>query len=296
MTRYWELLKQQFSLSAGVMLVYRSNILFFVTFETLFLVSQFLTVRIGYDLAGGAVAGWTREEAYLLTAVNGLSHQLFLCFFINSIFNVGTWVWNGQLDYVLLKPMPPLLGILFNGQFVVSNLPNLAVSLGAVVYFLAGSSLPGAVAWWAPLAFALFVAAGLAVRIGLALLCVAPAFLSERLTDGEDAFWSVASLGRYPPSIYPRALELALTFAVPLGMLAAVPAGVLFGKLSLVACLGAFVGSIAFVALCCWTFLQALARYQSEPFCCSFAHESFSATVLLNTNAPGFESLASTQK
>jgi ABC-2 type transport system permease protein len=263
MTRYWQLLKRQFELSAGVMLVYRSNILFFVTFETLFLLSQFLTVRIGFDLAGGSIAGWTREEAYLLTAVNGVSHQMFICFFINSIFNVGMWVWNGQLDYVLLKPMPPLLGIFFNGQFVVSNLPNLILNLGAVAYFLAGDAPLGAASAWSFLAFAVLALAGLAVRVGLAIVCVSPAFLSERLTDVEEAFWSVASLGRYPLSIYPRALELALTFAIPVGMLAALPASALFGKLSLPYLLAALVAACAFVALCCAAFLKALGRYQS---------------------------------
>ena len=105
MKRYLKLFGRTFGLSASTMLIYRANIVFFLIFETFFLAAQFLTVKVGFDLAGAEIAGWTRREAYLLTAVNGLTHQFFICFFINPIFGLGLQVWNGQYDYVLLKPL-----------------------------------------------------------------------------------------------------------------------------------------------------------------------------------------------
>ena len=137
MKRYLRMFARVFDVSTSVMLAYRSNVVFFLVFETIFLISQFLTVSVGYSLAGGDIAGWTREQAYLLTAVNGLSHQFFICFFINSIFGLGMHVWSGQYDYVLLKPMHPLVSTFFtSGQFVVSNIPNLLINLGVVIYLM----------------------------------------------------------------------------------------------------------------------------------------------------------------
>jgi ABC-2 type transport system permease protein len=254
-----------FSVSVGVMLAYRANLVFFLLFETLFLAAKFLTVRVGFDLAGGDIAGWTRDQAYLLTAVNGLSHQLFICFFISPIFNVGMQVWSGQFDYLLLKPVTPLASMWAYGQIVTSNLPNLVINSAAVVYLVAkvgsgggGAATPGMLA-----AFALFFLVGAVVRVAMALLCMAPAFLSERLADAEDTFWGVTSLAQYPMSVYPRALELGFTFLLPLAMIASTPSSLLFGREGLGYMMGALAASLVFIVVAVRAFYAGVARYQS---------------------------------
>lgn len=256
---FWALFRRQFELSASVMLVYRANVFFFLFFELVFLAGQFLTVSVGYDMAGGAVAGWTREQAYLLTAVNGLSHQVFICFFINPIFSVGMQVWNGQYDYLLLKPLHPLASMWFNGQYVISNLPSLIINGIAVLYFVVVNAASGG----ALVAFLGLFAVGIAVRVALALACIAPVFFSERLGDVEDSFWSVAGLARYPLAVYPRFLSLLMTFVLPLGMLASVPSSALFGGQTLGTLVGSVTASIVFVFVGVKIFMLCLSRYQS---------------------------------
>lgn len=264
--RSGRIFSRTFSVSLGVMLAYRANLVFFLLFETLFLAAKFLTVRVGFDLAGGDIAGWTRDQAYLLTAVNGLSHQIFICFFISPIFNVGMQVWSGQFDYLLLKPVPPLASMWAYGQIVTSNLPNLAINTGAVVYLVAKLGDDGVGTAVTPAgiaAFVLFMLAGAAVRVALGLLCMAPAFLSERLADAEDTFWGLTSLAQYPMAVYPRALELALTFVLPLAMIASTPSSLLFGHGSVGYMAGALGAAIAFVLVAIRAFYAGVARYQS---------------------------------
>jgi ABC-2 type transport system permease protein len=259
MTRYLQLFRRTFELSASVMLIYRANVVFFLLFELVFLAAQFLTVSVGFDLAGGDVAGWTKEQAYLLTAVNGLSHQIFICFFINAIFSLGMHVWNGQFDYILLKPLHPLLSLWFNGQFVISNLPTLVVNAVAVAVLLArGVADPAVIP-----AFVVLFGLGIAVRVALSLVCIAPIFLSERLGDVEDSFWAVTSLARYPMSIYPRAMIAVMTFVVPIGMLASIPSAVLFGRHGAGELVGACAASVVFVWVGQRIFMMSLKRYQS---------------------------------
>jgi ABC-type uncharacterized transport system permease subunit len=184
---FWRRFRAAFVVSTSTMLVYRANVFFFLGFEVLFLGAQFLSVKVGFDLAGGEIAGWTRQEVFFLTAVNGLSHQLFICFFINPVFNLQTQVWNGQFDYLLLKPLPPLFSMFFHGQFAVSNLPTAVLNLIAVVGLLLSGDravTPGLIA-----AFFVFFLVGVAVRIALGILCMAPVFLSERVNDVVEGFW-----------------------------------------------------------------------------------------------------------
>ena len=259
MRRLWQLFKRTFELSASVMLVYRANVIFFLLFETVFLAAQFLTVSVGFNLAGGQIAGWTRDQAYLLTAVNGLSHQMFICFFINSVFSLGMHVWNGQFDYILLKPLHPLVSLWVNGQFVISNLPTVLINAVVVIVLLTKASIALVDI---PIFLALFVI-GVVVRVAMSLICVAPVFFSERLGDVEDSFWSVTSLARYPMSIYPRFLVAFMTFVIPIGMLSSIPAGVLFGRHGWQEVLGAVAASIIFTYLAQRIFMLCLRRYQS---------------------------------
>jgi ABC-2 type transport system permease protein len=261
MKRWWTLFKRAFGVSASVMLVYRANIVFFLIFETLFLLSQFLMIDIGFDLAGSEVRGWTKEQAFLLTAVNAVSHQLFICFFINPIFSLGMNIWNGQFDYVLLKPLNPLVTMLATSQMVVSNFPNLFINIGLVVYFLIGQTEHLTVG--GALAFLLFVPTGLAVRVALSLLCMAPGFLSERLIEGEEGYWALGGLGRFPMAIFPCGFELALTFVLPVAMFSNLPVGALYGKFAATYMLFAFLASAFFVVWTLWVFSRCMRRYQS---------------------------------
>lgn len=260
MNAYLKMLRRTFDISAGVMLIYRSNVVFFLMFETFFILAQFLSISVGYDLAGGPVAGWSRQEAYVLTAVNYLSHHVFLCFFINQIFTISSNVWNGQFDYILLKPLHPLASIFFTGQFSVSNIPNMVISLGLVAWLMRTGTHVDATQL---LTFVVLFIVGVLVRVALALLCMAPVFFSEKLGDVEDSFWSISGLARYPMSVYPRALAAMLTFVVPIGMVASVPASALFGKLSPEYLVAALAAAVVFVVVATWLFMVSLRSYQS---------------------------------
>jgi ABC-2 type transport system permease protein len=261
MKQLLKLFTRTFEVSTATLLVYRANVIFFFVFETLFLASQFLTISVGFNLAGDQIAGWTRQQAYLLTAVNGMSHQIFICFFINPIFNLSVQVWNGQFDYILLKPQHPLVSLIANGQFVISNIPNMLINAGVVGYLLSvnrAAYTPGMLP-----VFILFVVLGVAVRVGLALLCMAPVFISERLSDVEDSFWSVTNLARYPLSVFPRSLVHILTFVVPIGMLASVPSESLFHPRSVFFWGAAAAAAAVFVVVCVKVFMRAMKGYQS---------------------------------
>ena len=260
MKHLFSMLRQTFAISMSTMLIYRGNIVFFLIFETLFLASMFLTVDAGFRLAGGHIGDFSISEAYALTAVNSLSHQIFLCFFITGLFNVATQVWNGQFDYILLKPLSPLISMWVNGQFVVSNLPNLLLNAGVAIWLLAKTHADDPRRW---LAFGLLLILGVLVRIALALMCMAPAFLAERLAEGEDLFWSVTSLSRYPLRVFPRGVELVLTFVIPLGMMAAVPVGYWYGSVGLPWLFAAVAAAVVFCIAAVKVFLGAVSRYQS---------------------------------
>ena len=194
---FFRIYRQALANSAGVMLAYRSNLIFFFLFESFFLTSSFLGAGLGVSLAGGSINGWSRDQIFALTALNGVSHQFFVCFFIAPLFNLPEYVWNGRMDYILQKPLHPLLALIATSEIMISNLPNFVINLALAVYFILKIAPSSGPSVW--MAFGLLGILGIAVRFALAIFCMAPAFFAERLVEGEDV----------PPSVRVKALHLA---------------------------------------------------------------------------------------
>jgi len=259
---FFRMYRRVFANSTSTMLAYRSNLVFFFIFETMFLAGNFTSIAVGFHFAGGDIAGWTREQAFLMAAINSIGHQVFICFFIGPLFGAPYKIWDGTMDYVFLKPMPRFLSIMLNaGEITVSNLPNLAITTALSVWLFVRS--------WADfsagalVACLVFLVVGIMVRVALAIFCLAPGFLAERLVGGEDVFWSLSSAGRYPASVYGVWLERFFTFGLPLAMLGSVQASVLFGKKAPLTHGLALMSSLLFVGLAAWFFHFAASRYKS---------------------------------
>jgi ABC-2 type transport system permease protein len=101
------------------------------------------------------------------------------------------------------------------------------------------------------------------VRYGLALLVVTPAFFAEKLADGEDAYWSLQSLAKYPTGVFPRSMQWIFTFILPVTTIAAVPAEVFFGRKGLATSATHLAASCVFAWLAVKFYEYGTSRYQS---------------------------------
>lgn len=230
---YWNLFKRVAVISTSSMLMYRSNMVFFLLFESFFLVANLGGLILGVNLAGGHLGGWSLNEVLFVASIYGVSHQFFTTFFMGGLFSVGWFVWSGRMDYVLLKPLHPLISQHAASEFIISNTPNLLINFGVFGVFCFRVTNDGVTFTFLNLLIlAAFTLAGLAVRYGIALVVVAPAFLAEKLAGGEDAYWSLTSLAKYPTGVFPRVMQWIFTFLLPIASVAAIPAEVFFGKQS----------------------------------------------------------------
>lgn len=261
MKYFLSIAKQTISNSIATMLIYRANLIFFFLFESMFLAGHFITTALGFRYAGGSIAGWSAQEAFLLTGIASLTHQIFVCFFINPLFMLPQHVWSGQFDYILTKPLHPLFSAAASSEVAISNIPNLIINFCVVVYLLFFNKIE-----FNQINIVFFIAAiafSIAVRVAFALLCVAPVFFSERLAGVEDSYWSVSSLGRYPLSVYPKWISKFLTFILPMGAIAYVPAGILYQKLTINDFLVSVIASTVFCFICYKFFMLSMRNYQS---------------------------------
>jgi len=234
MRYYFNIAKQVASISTSSMLVYRSNVLFFFLFESLFLAANMGGIALGLNLAGGTLSGWTYNQVMFVASIFGVGHQIFTALCISGLFHTGYFVWSGRMDYVLLKPLHPLIAMHAANEFIISNIPNLIINICLFAFFASRVAAEGVVfGVFNTLGLFVFFLAGLAVRYGIALLVVSPAFFAEKLAEGEDAYWSLQSLAKYPTGVFPRAMQWLFSFLLPLASVAAIPAEIFFGRQNL---------------------------------------------------------------
>ena len=230
---YWNLFKRLTIISTSSMLMYRTNMLFFLLFETFFLAANLGGLILGVNLAGGHLGGWSLNEVLFVASIFGISHQLVTTFCMGGLFSVGWFVWSGRMDYVLLKPLHPLISQHVASEFIISNIPNLLINIGVFIIFCFRLVDDGVkFSFLNILVLGVFFCAGLAVRYGIAIFVVGPAFFAEKLAEGEDAYWALQSLAKYPTGVFPRIMQWIFTFLVPIACVAAIPAEVFFGRQS----------------------------------------------------------------
>ncbi len=264
MKHFFKIIKQVAVVSTNNMLIYRSNVIFFFVFETFFMFANLAGLSMGIQFAGGSLAGWTLNEVYFVAMLYQVGHQLFTTFFLSGLFHIGFFVWSGRMDYVLLKPLNPLLAVHTATEFIISNIPNLIINLvlfGICTFRLVNDGTQFTLT--GTLGLLVFFVVGLAIRYGIALIVVSPAFLAEKLSEGDDAYWSLQSLAKYPTGVFPRFMQNMFTFVLPVATIAAIPSKVFFGKSNLQEALVHLGFAIIFVFLTVQFFKFAVKRYQS---------------------------------
>jgi ABC-2 type transport system permease protein len=139
-------------------------------------------------------------------------------------------------------------------------LVDLALAAAVLGYALSmAGARPDATAW---LTFALAMAVGLAILYALLLACTAVIFWSPGLLL-TWVFRGIIQMARYPLGLYPGWLRLALTWAVPVGLITTLPAEALLGRGDAATLGGALAVVLALLAGASALFRAGLRRYES---------------------------------
>lgn len=179
------------------------------------------------------INGWTRHQFFVFMATGMIINTLVEAFFMPNCTEFSELIRNGNLDFVLLKPVDP--------QFLVSlekvnvgTLSHLLLSGGLLCYGLSGlSTVPN---WQAILGYLLLIPLSVAFLYSLMLSMAATSVWFGR-NQGLYEFWFYITIfSRYPRDIYAGSfaadvLSMAFSFLLPILLVVTVPAEVLTQKL-----------------------------------------------------------------
>jgi ABC-2 type transport system permease protein len=202
---------------------FKSNFLLWIVVELLWFGLQLAFIGVVY-LHTDYIATWTKWQVVMLVGASQFIQQIFQAVFMSNCIQFSDLVRTGRLDFMLLLPM--------NTRFLVSLR---VVDLGGFVN--AGSAL--AVMGYAArqlhlspsagqiLGFLLLSLTGVLIHYSLMFLLTSVAFWTVRAQGIIWGYYSFFNVARLPDAAFKGFFKSFFTFAIPMLLVANVPAKIL---------------------------------------------------------------------
>jgi ABC-2 type transport system permease protein len=170
---------------------------------------------------------WSRAEVFFIYGFALMSQSIFGAVAQGFYWFADKYVIRGEFDRVLLRPLNPLFQVLLE-NFNLEWIPDLI--LGAVILALAGSTLG---LHFGPVEFlilgVMLLGAAL-VLAGLFLALASVSFWAEDRVGILPPVYNLMAFGRYPLTIYQRAIQVLLSWVLPFGFVAFYPSTGFLGR------------------------------------------------------------------
>jgi ABC-2 type transport system permease protein len=203
-----------------------------------------------------AIGGWELPDIYVLAGTFMVVQGITQCVFESNLWRITQYVREGTLDFILTKPV--------DTQFLVSvrflRLSALGLLIPGVALVATGARAPLVLA---DLALYLGgVLAGIAILYSISFILATTTIWFVRAEMG-GLVYGLFDVMRLPADVYPKALRLTFTYAIPLVFIASVPAQTLQHRGSPAVALGGMLAAliILLIARAFWFF--ALRYYAS---------------------------------
>lgn len=177
----------------------------------------------------GGIGGMRRDQVLFMLGYSSLLDGIFLLFF--SMCNVGhisRRIGRGQLDHMLIQPLPIWMQLATEGFIPVSGSSMLFCGAGLTLYAVARLHLAVTPLW--ALWLLVYLLCSVAVLLAVSYIAASAAFwapvAAEEISTTAVSLFDVRS---YPLGGLPKAAQWALCTVLPVGLAAWFPANALMG-------------------------------------------------------------------
>ncbi len=240
-------------------LMFKSNFILWIVVELSWFALSLSFIQFLY-LQVNTVAGWSKWGMVLLVATNNLVQQIFQTFLMINLTKLPELIRTGNLDYFLAQPGSAQFLVStrhFEAGSVINSLVALIVCGVACAHLDLRASLPGLLLYPALVIF------GVLIHYSLLLILMSLAFWMTRAQGFINAYYNVFQIARLPREAFKGAARIAFTWAVPLLLIANVPARTLLKGIR-PADLAAMGGvTLALLVISSWVFHAGVRRYGS---------------------------------
>ncbi len=174
----------------------------------------------------GGLGAWTLYEICILFGMAMIPEAIGQCFF-DSVWNIGTFIRDGTLDKFIVRPLPiimQLLGNRYTFQAVIT-----IISGGIIIYYgIYHAMVSFTIGKF--LLLILFIICGTSINTSIYLIFNS---LNFWIIQGNDIAYLVLTIrqfAKYPITIFPKAVEITISYVIPFAFVSYYPTLYLIGK------------------------------------------------------------------
>lgn len=205
-------------------LEFRANFVIRIVTDLFWYIAQIASFEVLF-LYTDQIGGWTQPQMRVFLGVLFVVDALYMTAFSYNLDTLSESVRKGNLDLLLTKPV--------SSQFMIScqrvstaYLGNLALAAGWLVWALL--QLEGA-SLWRLLWLFLMVPSGALIFYAMRFFFSAMSVIFTRAENLQYLWYHLYRLGLRPDTIYYPWLKLVVLTAIPVGLIASVPARLVLG-------------------------------------------------------------------
>lgn len=206
-------------------LTYRADFWVEIISDLLFQVTNLIFIFVIF-MHTDSLGGWSENEVVFVYGFFMVPYGVFTCF-VNLWGFSERYIVKGEMDRVMTRPAHNLF------QIFLENVdpPSLVGSfIGIGIMLVSGAQLDLAWAWWTVPAMILFTISAVAIYTGIYTTLTSISFYSDAPTGILPLMYNIQGYGRYPVTIYNRAIQVLLTWIIPFAFVGVYPASLFLHK------------------------------------------------------------------
>lgn len=225
MRRYLNVYKECIKVAFASASTYRLNFILNCTIMLLGdIIFPLITVLI-YG-SGAGFEGWSVYEVLLIQSIFTMSTAIADMTFHGVMWVTMDMVRNGNMEMVLILPIDTMF-ILMARTFSFEGIGLFIGGLTVFVVAIINVSVPSILMW---IQFIAYFIIGVLVMMGIALVMAAISFKWVGNSRILEIFSNIRNFGKYPQSIFPKAIVVITSIIIPVAMIAFYPAAALLGR------------------------------------------------------------------
>lgn len=224
--KYWFLFWKFRSLRAMKLLEYRANFWFWVTVSVMWTFFNFFF----FDLIVGArgdIAGWNRNEMYILLSTFTMLDAFTWSFFYHNMQEYISSIFDGTMTLTLTRPISPqfLISVQANSY---TNVPRFFIGLAMLLITIHQMQLQ--VSFLSALGFIVFCCISLLFVYSAWFIVSTFSFWVDRLENINELVPSTRRIWQVPKEVYTGFVSTLFTVILPFALVASLPSEILLGK------------------------------------------------------------------
>ena len=173
------------------------------------------------------LAGYTKGEIVLFYAFFNLLDLFVQIFFFRGFWFLQEYVQTGEFDKILTYPISPI----FLTAFKILDWMDVVTLLPASALLCYGLLLNGGIGGLGGIGSVAMTVTGIMTAFGFCLFLSGITFFTTRMSNVWWLYRDLATMARFPLSIFPATFAAFLTYVIPVGIIFNYPAKAVLGNM-----------------------------------------------------------------